>query len=157
MNLKGIKIEYCEGGGFFTLLSEGYEIDIPAAWKGPAANAPLESNSSITWGDGGGTLEVAKGFRWDISDPTSIFKKCKKLGKAAMVHDVLYNAITCKVVKRACVGEVNDLFHAHMREVGFPSLCRRVVISAVRLGVRALGHPSSDCCSGRSRFDKPCP
>ena len=48
MNLKDITIEYCEGGGFFTLLSEEYEINIPAAWKGSAANVPLESNSSIT-------------------------------------------------------------------------------------------------------------
>ena len=67
-------------------------------------------------------LEVVKGFRWDISDPTRIFKKSNKLGKAVMVHDVLYNAITCKVVKRACVGEVNDLFDAHMREADFPCL-----------------------------------
>ena len=110
-----------------------------------------------TWSNGGGTLEVAKGFRWDISDPTSIFKKSSKLGKAAMVHDVLYNAITCKVLKRACAGEVNGLFHAHMREVGYFFLSRWIVITAVRLGARVSGHPNSNCCSGRSRFDKPCP
>ena len=94
-------------------------LDRPYVIKGQKPNAPLGRYVCLDWTGETCVIKIKEGYVWDVSgEGFAFFLTGKRVARAAMLHDALYDAIACKAINRGALNAVDLLFRDHMIEAG---------------------------------------